>query len=108
NPLTGVRSLAQVILPQVEVTSNTYKDLVEVEKAAERCQLIIKNLLEFSSGALTRQRVSLNEIVHRTLPLLKTAMSPFQQELRLSDSPVMVDVEPQLMQQVFFNLVKNA
>src|SRR5690606_11788032 len=52
--------------------------------------------------------VSLNEIVNRILPLLKTAMSPFQQELNLSEDSVFVDVEPQLMQQVFFNLVKNA
>jgi signal transduction histidine kinase len=108
NPLTGIRSLSQVILPQLDKATNTYKDLLEVEKAAERCQLIIKNLLEFSSGALSRQHVSLNEIVQRTLPLLKTAMSPFQHQLNLSDENVLVDVEPQLMQQVFFNLVKNA
>lgn len=108
NPLTGVRSLAQVLIPQIAPESNTHKDLVEVERAAERCQLIIKNLLEFSSGSVSRTKVSLNDIVMRTLPLLKTAMSPFTRELNLCEDSVDVDVEPQLMQQVFFNLVKNA
>jgi two-component system, NtrC family, sensor kinase len=108
NPLTGVRSLAQVLIPQTLKGTNINKDLVEVERAAERCQLIIKNLLEFSSGSVSRKTISLNEIVNRTLPLLKTAMSPFRQELHLSEAEVTVDVEPQLMQQVFFNLVKNA
>jgi two-component system, NtrC family, sensor kinase len=109
NPLTGIRSLAQILVQQVEKETNQYKDLVEVERAAERCQSIIRILLDFSTGGVKNKTVvSLNDVVQKTLPLLKTAMGRFQQEIELSENELMVLVEPQLLQQVVFNLVKNA
>lgn len=109
NPLTGVRSLAQILVTQVEEGTNQYNDLIEVEKAAERCQLIIRNLLEFSRGGLNNKvNASLNDIVKRTLPLLKTAMGRFRHDVVFAENDLEVFVEPQLMQQVVFNLIKNA
>ncbi len=109
NPLTGVRSLAQILVTQVEPETNQSKDLIEVEKAAERCQSIIRNLLDFSSGGLhNKESISLNEIIKRTLPLLKTAMGRFRHDVVYDDHNLDVFVEPQLMQQVVFNLIKNA
>jgi two-component system NtrC family sensor kinase len=110
NPLTGIRSLSQILLNQVESDSTLRGDLLEVEKAAARCQLIIKNLLEFSSDEIKseREKVPLNDIVEKTLPLLKTAMRSFSCHVSLSEKDTSVRIEPQLMQQVVFNLVNNA
>ncbi len=110
NPLTGIRSLAQILIEQTRSRGTLCHDLQEVEKAAERCQVIIKNLLEFSRGGLGDQLVviSMNDIVDRTLPLLKTLLRSFQVELDLSSEDCRVHVEPHLMQQVVFNIVKNA
>lgn len=110
NPLTGVRSLAQVLLQQKWDSENAHNDLVEVEKAAQRCQLIIKNLLEFSSGGLENQKqiVSMNEIVQKTLPLLKTLISKYDIQIHLTEEKNSVAVEPHLMQQVVFNIINNA
>jgi two-component system, NtrC family, sensor kinase len=110
NPLTGVRSLAQILVEQVPDGSTLKQDLKEVETAAERCQEIIKNLLDFSSGGFESQqvKVSLAEIVQRTLPLLKTLISRFDTDIDLSAQPDTVFVQPQLLQQVVFNIVKNA
>lgn len=110
NPLTGVRSLAQILLTQVPKDSTLSSDLNEVEKATERCQQIIRNLLEFSSGGIEKKQesISLNEIVHRTLPLLKTLISRYEVRLDLSPENCDVFVEPHLMQQVVFNIIKNA
>lgn len=110
NPLTGIRSLAQLLLADSPEGSNEKADLVEVEKAAARCQSIIKNLLEFSRNAIEEkvQLVDLNDIVPRTLPLLKTAMRNLNCNVELFPRPLRVLVEPQLMQQVVFNIVNNA
>ncbi len=109
NPLTGIRSLAQVLLS--ELPSGQLKDdIKEVEKAAERSQKIIENLLDFSKGESEhkQEKISLNEIVRRTLPMLKTAMREHRSEILLSEEEAEVKVEPHLMQQVVFNLVNNA
>ncbi|MCB0384470.1 MAG: PAS domain-containing sensor histidine kinase [Bdellovibrionales bacterium] len=110
NPLTGIRSTAQILLHDRTPGNSLYSDLVEVEKAAARCQSIIRNLLEFSRGSheMPLKVVPFNEIVSKTLPLLKTAMNPFIKEIELSEEDTRVKVEPQLLQQVVFNIVNNA
>lgn len=109
NPLTGIRSLAQVLMTEIP-GGQLHEDIQEVEKAAGRSQKIIENLLDFSKGGTEEKQVqiSMNEIVRRTLPMLKTAMREHRSELILSEEDVQVRVEPHLMQQVVFNLVNNA
>lgn len=110
NPLTGIRSLSQVLISEIEPDAQIHQDLQEVEKASARCQAIINNLLDFSKGGLEKKvRVmDLNEIAKKTLPFLKSATGKFRSDIQLSDDSLMVKVEPQLMQQVIFNLVNNA
>ncbi len=110
NPLTGIRSLSQVLLTDTPVDTQLHQDLGEVEKAAARCQGIINNLLDFSKGGLEHKVsvIDLNEITRKTLPFLKTAISQFNNDIELSDAELLVKVEPQLMQQVIFNLLNNA
>jgi len=109
NPLTGIRSLAQVLLAELP-SGQLRDDIGEVERAAGRSQKIIENLLDFSKGGSEQKqtRISLNEIVNRTLPMLKTAIREHRSEIHLTDDECLVRVEPHLMQQVVFNLVNNA
>lgn len=110
NPLTGIRSLSQVLLSEIPPTSQVHADLNEVEKASARCQGIINNLLDFSKGGLQHkvEVMDLNEITLKTLPFLKSATGRFRSDITLSDDELPVKVEPHLMQQVIFNLVNNA
>lgn len=110
NPLTGIRSLTQVLLTETAPESQVHKDLDEVERASARCQGIINNLLDFSKGGLDQkvQVMDLNEITRRTLPFLKSATGRLRSDIQLSEEELMVKVEPHLMQQVIFNLVNNA
>jgi two-component system NtrC family sensor kinase len=110
NPLTGIRSLSQVLLSEVPPTSQVHADLNEVERASARCQGIINNLLDFSKGGLQHniEITDLNEITKKTLPFLKSATGRFRSDIQLSDDELPVKVEPHLMQQVIFNLVNNA
>jgi signal transduction histidine kinase len=110
NPLTGIRSLSQVLLSEVPPDNQVHADLKEVESASARCQGIINNLLDFSKGGLQHgiEIMDLNEITKKTLPFLKSATGRFRSDIQLSDDELPVKVEPHLMQQVIFNLVNNA
>ncbi len=110
NPLTGLMSLAQVLLTETPKDSRTHGDLLEVEAAAQRCQAIIANLLAFSEGSSEKNKklVRLRDIVDRTFPLLKSALRGIEYDTQYLTERDEVFVEPQLLQQVVFNIVKNA
>ncbi len=110
NPLTGIRSLSQILISEINNNIQLRDDLVEVERASERSQKIIENLLQFASGATQSRKVlvSLNEIIRKTLPMLKTSFREHHTEIVFEPTEALVLVEPQLIQQVVFNLVNNA
>lgn len=109
NPLTGLRALTQVLLKEVPNNGNLHADLLEIEKAAARSQKIIKNLLDFSKGEGHQlEFVNVDEVIERTLPMLKSAMRSHRLEVDLQASANFVFVEPHLLQQVVFNLINNA
>lgn len=109
NPLTGLRSLSQVLLQEAEQGSNLHSDLVEIEKATARSQRIIKNLLDFSKGEdQPSEYISVDEVVERTLPMLKSALRTHRLEVDLETLGQTVFVEPHLLQQVVFNLINNS
>jgi nitrogen-specific signal transduction histidine kinase len=109
NPLTGLRSLAQVLLQSTKDSSTLHQDLIEIEKAAARSQRIIRNLLDFSKGEDQPETyISVDEVVEKTLPMLKSALRMHRTEVDLKTLSQTVYVEPHLLQQVVFNLVNNA
>lgn len=109
NPLTGIRSLAQVLINEVGAATQVGQDLGEIERAAERCQKIIRNLLEFvQQDEHHLQEVSVDELVEKTLPFLKTALRLHRLNKGLSTADLKVRAEPHLLQQVIFNLIHNA
>lgn len=111
NPLTGIKSMAEIILKEVPANENVFNDLKEIVSAADRCHKIIQNLLDFSKDNRTNKsisKVNLNEVINKTLPLLKTSMRFHNCELYLSDNEITVLANPYLLQQVVFNLVNNA
>ncbi len=108
NPLTGLRSLSQVLIA-TSTDTNLKSDLQEIEKATARSQQIIRNLLDFSTESTqTRRRTTFDEIVEKTAPMLKAVMRIHRQEFELDTKESPIEVEPHLLQQVFFNLVNNA
>jgi two-component system, NtrC family, sensor kinase len=110
NPLTGIKSLAQILQTEVPNEGTLRQDLKEVEMAAERSEQIIKNLLEFSSFHSSEglEAISVRKVIMKTLAFLKTAMRYQNSHIELSEDEDMVVMEPHLLQQVIFNLVNNA
>lgn len=109
NPLTGIRSLSQILIAEQTASEQVGSDLKEIEMAAQRSEHIIKNLLDFSSLHETqKEKIPFREIVEKTLPFLKTMMRYHNCHIELTEDNDTVEVEPQLIQQVIFNLVNNA
>lgn len=108
NPLTGIKSLTQLLIQ--ESSSEIQQDLVEIKLAAERSEQIIKNLLDFSSSSPTGEvyPVSARELILKTLPFLKSSMRYQNSRIDLSEEEDFIMAEPHLLQQVIFNLVNNA
>ena len=109
NPLTGLRSLSQVLIQETSPGEALHSDLIEIEKASLRSQRIIKNLLDFSlSDNQPQVLISLDDVVEKTLPMLKTALRSHRFHLKLQSKDAFIQAEPHLLQQVVFNLVNNA
>jgi signal transduction histidine kinase len=121
NPLTGIKSLAQVLKAEIAVdhnklspadeknSSQSIRDLGEIEKSAARCQKIIHNLLDFSSAEEGNiQTIAFDEVIEKTLPMLKSVTRYFETSLSLNSRGALVAIEPHLIQQVIFNIVNNA
>lgn len=108
NPLTGIRSLAQVLKAEWP-DPPLGEDLAQIENAARRCQAIIHHLLEFTrSEESDLVPITVDEVVEMTLPLLKTSLRVHRQEIQLGASNAKIIADVHLLQQVIFNLVNNA
>ncbi len=110
NPLTGIRSLADILTAEVNEDLQLKSDLKEVSAAAERCQKIIKSLMLFSSDhrKTNKQVVSMKEQVEVSLTLLKSSFRSLNVSINLENGDDKIFIIPELFIQVIYNLVQNA
>ena len=107
NPLTGLASMAQILSKQTKDQA-ARENFIEIEKTSLRCQRIIQNFIQFSKESGSNMVCDLNEIAHQTLPFLKTLIHKTKLKFHLDSKKALVEAEPCLLQQVVFNLIKNA
>lgn len=114
NPLSGILTLTQVIAKQSQMQPQLNQgtlvaDVAEIQNATLRSLGIIRNLIEFShEGAVEPVETSLDALVEKTIPFVKTALRNHRFFKDLKTKNEMILVEPHLVQQVIFNLIKNA
>ena len=108
NPLTGVLSMAQLLLKEGHLSPEEQKDMQDIIEGISRSQEIIANLLNFSRLDSSLTLCDLNTVVKKTLPFLKSLICWKNLKLELSPAPVLVKAQFCLLQQVVFNLLKNA
>ena len=108
NPLTGVLSMAQLILNSPELSTEMRQDMQDIVESVSRSQEIIANLLRFSRMDPHLVLCDLNEVVQKTMPFLKSLIGCSDLQLQLNKLPLKVKVQSSLLQQVVFNLVQNA
>lgn len=114
NPLSGILTLTQVVAKQSQLQPELNRgtlvaDVLEIQNATLRSLGIIRNLIEFSQeGAVEPLETSIDALVEKTIPFVKTALRNHRFFKDLKTKNEMVLVEPHLVQQVIFNLIKNA
>lgn len=107
NPLTGLKAMTQ-ILYQTSGMEKFKDELIEMEKATERSQNIIKNLLSFSQVQGEEKSCNLNQAVKDCLPLLKNRTKGILIKKELCKEPLEVKGELAVLQQVAYNLILNS
>lgn len=108
NPLAGIIALVQILLMDPKHEGTTRQDLEEIEKAAVRAQKVIENLQDFVREDSDLTISNLDEIVDKTLPLLKMKWRSYRLDLQLNAADAPIQVQPQLISQVIYNLIQNS
>lgn len=111
NPLASLKGSIEML--RENSVNQTYKErLMEIAlKEMERLNYIITDFLTYSRPALpVFQRFDIRELLDETVDLLRTidhnrGRITFRKDYQ---SPLLVDADPQKMQQVFWNLGVNA
>ena len=111
NPLTSILINAHLLMESTDKESDIYESLDMIAEETTRCSQIVKGLLEFSRQSPPQKNfVSINDILIHIVNILKN-QAAFQnitiQEDLGSDLPA-VEVDPDQMKQVFWNLMINA
>ena len=111
NPLgiiLGIASLAKKQLPDEDPLK---EDLRSIELEADRCQKIIRGLLDFARFKEVRfQPVDVNQILNETLDLVihQKQYKKMQVVTEYEDGFSPVEADPNRLKQVFLNLFLNA
>jgi two-component system sensor histidine kinase TtrS len=114
-PLTAISTSADACIrftESTELDKNQLSDtLEEISVQAKRSGAIIQQLRNFIRKEVPEKSpVNLNDIIREVLPLLERSLKEnlIQLELQLSDQVPTVQVQRIQIDQVIFNLVKNA
>ncbi|MBF0210357.1 MAG: PAS domain S-box protein [Desulfamplus sp.] len=111
NPLGGITLFTQLMLEEYDLNSDAKDDLLKIQRDAERCSAIVKELLEFARQTKRELKLqNINKIVGRTLFLLRN-QSIFQnikiiESYDLTIPEILVDI--QQLNHVFMNIILNA
>ena len=116
NPLTGVLNSIQLVKEEIgqksDFSCDTFKKILDnIEESATRCKTIVRSLLDFSrSSRGPFSPIPLNEIIEKTTFLVGNEMQLKKINLEKQfqiDLPQILG-NPQLLQQVIFDLLSNA
>jgi two-component system NtrC family sensor kinase len=111
NPLTGVITFAHLLKKSVPEEGRQREDLNTIIREAERCSRIVRGLLDFARGGeIVRRPLDVNEVLERTLSLMRYQPSFENVEIErqyAGDLPA-IEADQDPVQQVFVNLIANA
>ena len=111
NPLTGIRTTVQFVASKLKPRDARREDLDDVIKELDRIEQIITGLLLFARPPQARSRpCDLHQVLDRTLDLMEAQLADAQVTVtrEFMEGLPLVEVDPDLMQQVFLNLCLNA
>ena len=111
NPLASVVGFADFLTEVPHVPPALREPLAVIREEAERASNIVKNLLGFARKQEHQRRpTALRPLLDATFVLLRNQLMAQRVEARIEVEPdlPMPDIDPNQIQQVFFNLLNNA
>lgn len=111
NPINGIMNYGQLILDDSECKEEIKKYAEEIIDETNRVSTIVKNLLRFSREEVgIYSSVQIEEIIEKTLSLIKTIIKRDQikLEVNIENNLPKVVCRSQQIQQVLMNLLTNA
>ncbi|MBF0468968.1 MAG: PAS domain S-box protein, partial [Desulfamplus sp.] len=111
NPLGGITLFTQLMLEDYDLNGDAKDDLLKIQRDAERCSAIVKELLEFARQTKRELKFqNINKVVGRTLFLLRN-QAIFQniEIIEKYDASIPeIPVDIQQLNHVFMNIILNA
>jgi len=111
NPLTGIRTTVQFVGRKMPSGDPLQEDLEAVIGELDRIEKIIDDLLQFSRPQMgNKSMVSLNDLLEKTLDSLGPQCEVLGIQVRRKLHPRLPQsfMDPDMIQQVLFNLINNA
>ena len=111
NPLNNISTSCQIILEELDQGDVEFlrKMLTNVEQEVYRARDIVKGLLEFSRVRdFALKTVPLEDVVQRSVRLISSQVPPGIDVVTEVPGDLILELDPQRMQEVFLNLLMNA
>jgi signal transduction histidine kinase len=109
-PLRKIRVFSDKIITIKDDHKEVQKYLGKISSSSERMQLLINNLLQFSRHSVNSAdfvKVDLSELVKEVTGELEVEIEKNNTQINIDPLPIIFAV-PDLMQQLFYNLISNA
>ncbi len=111
SPMTSINMRLFSLQRNLDLTENQEEDFAVVSEEMRRLDNIVRNFLEFSRPPkLHKQLVNVSRVIDLTVELLEYRLKRHDVEL-IRDRPdalPLVEADPELMKEVFVNLIVNA
>jgi two-component system NtrC family sensor kinase len=107
-PLSSIHSIARKLMETPTLERQTEVDLSEIAKASQRSLRIIEDFENFSQGNIHRELIMAETVVEKTIPLVKALLHGHRFHLQLSEKKHPILASLSLLQQVLYNLLRNA
>jgi two-component system NtrC family sensor kinase len=111
NPLNNISTSCQIIMEELDQGDKELlrKMLVNVEQEVYRARDIVKGLLEFSRVRdFALKTVPLESVVKQSIRLISSQVPPGVDVVTEVPGDLILELDPQRMQEVFLNLLMNA
>jgi hypothetical protein len=107
-PLDRIIEVTETIVSSEEATGQLHHDLSEINKAAKRSLRIMGDFENFSKGKIEKIPILAETVIEKTIPLIKALIHGHRFQLQLSEQKHQILGSLSLLQQVLYNLLRNA
>jgi two-component system sensor histidine kinase PilS (NtrC family) len=112
NPLAAMRGSIQMLRADMEGESSQTELMEIILRESDRLNRIISDFLNYARPrSIIQSKIDVGELLRRTFTLLRNSAEIKESQIikaEVPDAPVLVDADAEQLQQVFWNLARNA